>query len=65
MSQRLKPCEPSVCVSSEGALGWEVGVIDGTTNAAAVAENKPHYSSRVNDDAACVNQQSHGDLQRR
>ena len=52
MSEILKPCEPSVCASLEVAVGWEVGPIDGTTNAATVAENKPHYNFRVDDDAA-------------
>jgi hypothetical protein len=50
LKPKPEPCESSVCESSEGAV--EEGSIDGTINAATVAENKPHYRFRVNNDVA-------------
>ena len=41
----LRPCEAS-------EVPVELFSIDGTINAATVAENKPHYSFRVDGDAA-------------
>lgn len=53
-----------VNVSLLAFVSFPEGVSDGITNAAAVAENRPHYSFRVSGDVAWWNTMTYKDEDR-